>query len=70
MLRVRNAWAGGRPASCSEPERAAVVAAEDCLTKCAFEDAFMDSKFLKQGECCRTACSGCANKHNLWLSVS
>ncbi|PNW80894.1 hypothetical protein CHLRE_07g334100v5 [Chlamydomonas reinhardtii] len=32
----------------SEPERAAVVAAEDCLTKCAFEDAFMDSKFLKQ----------------------
>ncbi|KAG2488975.1 hypothetical protein HYH03_012417 [Edaphochlamys debaryana] len=32
----------------SEPERAAVAAAEDCLTKCGFEDAFMDSKFLKQ----------------------
>ncbi|KXZ43437.1 hypothetical protein GPECTOR_90g523 [Gonium pectorale] len=35
-------------AGLSEPERAAVGAAEECLTSCAFEDAFMDSKFLKQ----------------------
>lgn len=48
-------------AALPEPERAAVLAAEDCLVKCAFEDAFMDSKFLKQGgRGARTKATCCA----------
>ncbi|GFR51100.1 hypothetical protein Agub_g13429 [Astrephomene gubernaculifera] len=55
------AWEAGN-AALSEGERAAVTAAEECLIRCAFEDAFMDSKFLKQEslvQLVRAICSSC-----------